>query len=821
VDGTGRHVTTAGWSLSLVIPAYNEEAGICQAVEEADNALSQLADDYEILVVDDGSNDNTPESVNEFARSRPHVHLLQHVENQGYGAALRTGFQAARFDRVAFTDADCQFYLADLASLVPLTHDHDLAVGYRVGRQDPWPRRFFSWGYNRLIRALLGTRVRDCDCALKVFRKKAVASLLPQSRGFFVNTEMLTRARQLGYGVAEAGVRHRPRLRGTSKVSLWDIPRTLASLLPFWWSQVLFPGSEEKNGTRMDTDCADSRRSDTDGIRALSPKPRLSAYYFLIVLVAAGLMFFSRLGCPLQEPEEPRYAEIARQMLATHSYTIPVLHGLSYYDKPPLLYWLVMASFRIFGIHDWSARLVSAGAAFLTVLVIYWWGRRALGPRAGFMAAMILCLSPRFVFLGRLLTMNSLLCLWVVAALAAAHVALSGPRLRKSWWLLSAAACALGLLTKGPVALALVTIPLIAYQLLDARSAKADLRAWLSYLAVSVGLASPWYLTVAVMDPSFAGYFFWKHNLVRYVAPFDHAKPIWFYLGDLFLGMLPWSLLLPSFVKSLGSRSERQRRPAALGFLLLAAVWCLVFYSLAGSKRAGYILPAMPLIALVLGCYLDLAVAYLKSRPLRPLRARYWAKGSLQSALFVLGIAALGSLVAMAVDLVKPTTGILLAAASLLALAGVSYVGWSGGPLLSWKICGIATFVVVFIGLYLALPGYARRFSLRGPARQWARLPHNPEISVICYPRRWDSISFYLQRNDVRVYTPRQRERLFADLKNQSQTLAFIKSDESLNDLVRELPRSMEFVPQGRQGYVAVGWIRRRLDPPVSFLAGW
>ncbi len=240
----GRHRGrgSAGWRLSLVIPAYNEEAGIRQAIAEANEALAGLARDYEILIVDDGSTDGTASAVEEIAAGRPWLRLLRHRENRGYGAALRTGFEAARFDRVAFTDADCQFYLADLACLMPLTDSFPLAVGYRMNRRDPWQRRFFSWGYNTLVRTLLGTGVRDCDCALKVFRREALARLLPQTPGFFVNAEMLSRARQLGYEIIEVGVRHRPRLRGSSKVSLWDIPRTLRTLLPFWWSQVLFAG---------------------------------------------------------------------------------------------------------------------------------------------------------------------------------------------------------------------------------------------------------------------------------------------------------------------------------------------------------------------------------------------------------------------------------------------------------------------------------------------------------------------------------------------------------------------------------------------------
>ena len=142
-----------------------------------------------------------------------------------HGAALRTGFEAAAYERVAFTDADCQFHLADLASLLSLTERHPIAVGYRLDRKDPWPRRFFSWGYNLLVRAFLGTGVRDCDCALKVFRQGVLQKLLPETPGFFVNTEMLARGRLLDHDIAEVGVRHRPRVRGHSTVSLREVPR--------------------------------------------------------------------------------------------------------------------------------------------------------------------------------------------------------------------------------------------------------------------------------------------------------------------------------------------------------------------------------------------------------------------------------------------------------------------------------------------------------------------------------------------------------------------------------------------------------------------
>ena len=157
MDGCHSQVSPTQWSISLIIPAYNEEAGIRLALEEADRALAQVTGDYEILVVDDGSRDGTARIVAEAMHDLPHVRLLRHAQNRGYGAALRTGLEAARCERIAFTDADRQFHLTDLATLVVLTEQAPVAVGYRAERQDPWQRRFYSWGYNLLVRTLLGT----------------------------------------------------------------------------------------------------------------------------------------------------------------------------------------------------------------------------------------------------------------------------------------------------------------------------------------------------------------------------------------------------------------------------------------------------------------------------------------------------------------------------------------------------------------------------------------------------------------------------------------------------------------------------------------
>jgi dolichol-phosphate mannosyltransferase len=824
-----QHVTTrASRRLSLVIPAYNEADGIRQAVTEADDALAELATDYEILVVDDGSSDDTAAAVEEMTRLHPRVRLLRHPENRGYGAALRTGFEAARFDRVAFTDADCQFHLADLGSLLSLADEQPIAVGYRVARKDPWRRRFFSWGYNRLVRALLGTGVRDCDCALKVFRRNALEQILPQSTGFLVNAEMLARARRLGLSVAEVGVRHRPRRRGVSKVSLRDIPRTLHSLLPFWWSRVLFPGQSrasaeegrgEREGEAIREGEAPAEPLAPDSAGA-SPSRRGPLIGVFLLVLAAALLCFARLGAPLQEPEESRYAEIPRQMLAEGRWVVPILHGQTYPDKPPLLYWLVMASYRIFGVHDWAARVVPCLAAFLTVLVTWWWGRWSLGTRAALAAGFILCLSARFVYLGRLLTMDSLLCLWVIAALASAHRAVAGPRLRWSWWLAAAGCCGLGLLTKGPVALALTLVPLLVLQFLDPRTARPGWPAWAAFLALALAVAAPWYTAMIAWEPGFATYFFWKHNLERYVAPFDHTKPVWFHLLGLLPGMLPWVLLLPGLVRFLCRREARvaARRPVALGFFLLAFAWSLLFYSLAGSKRPVYILPAMPPLALALGCYLDVLLA----RATRGGALRVGAsvcRLARYATLTVLSGATVCILLAIPARLVSPTAGVVLAAVSALAAIAVLCGRRIRRPGTSWALCAGTTFVLLLGAVHLLLPGYARKFSLRGELKGQAELCSDPEVPVVCYPHRWDSVSFYLHRNDVQVFTAPQRGELIAHLRAEPATLLVVKSDRALGSVLRDLPPALEFVPRGRSGTVTVGLVRPRPVMPETILA--
>ncbi len=334
-------VTVATPGVSLVLPAFNEQEVIQQAIAEADDALRDLVDDYEILIVDDGSSDQTRSLAEAEARHRSHVRVLAHETNRGYGAALRTGFQAATKQWIGFTDSDCQFDLRQLERLLLLLKDNDIACGYRIDRQDSWLRILYSRVYNVLVGLMLGTGVRDCDCALKMFRRETLQAVMHESNGFLVNAEMLTKARLLDKKVIEVGVSHRPRPRGESTVSVMHTIPVFQSLLRFWWKTILFPGK--------------SADTDPQGQTAANwSTGRVALAAGVLSLLAMWIMFWN-LNYPLVEPDESRYAQIALEMVNSGDYLVPRLQGEPYLDKPPLLYWATAASFNLFGQSELAA----------------------------------------------------------------------------------------------------------------------------------------------------------------------------------------------------------------------------------------------------------------------------------------------------------------------------------------------------------------------------------------------------------------------------------------------------------------------------------
>jgi len=202
--------------LSLCLPAYNEEANIEDTVRSACAILPEFVQDFEIIVVDDGSKDKTSEIVSRLAEKDLRVRLERHKQNGGYGAAVTTGLRAARGDLVMFTDSDGQFNMLDLAQLLTRLEGHDMVVGYRYPRADRWLRKLNAWSWNQLIGRTLGISVTDLDCAFKLFRREVLDRLTLTSSGACISAEIMVQCVYGGVNYAEVPVRHFPRYRGES-----------------------------------------------------------------------------------------------------------------------------------------------------------------------------------------------------------------------------------------------------------------------------------------------------------------------------------------------------------------------------------------------------------------------------------------------------------------------------------------------------------------------------------------------------------------------------------------------------------------------------
>jgi glycosyltransferase involved in cell wall biosynthesis len=201
--------------LSLVFPAFNEAENLPTLLESAVKIGEQLAVDFEIVIVNDGSQDRSAQVLKTWSQRDPRITSVHHPTNRGYGAALRAGLRKARGGLVFFSDADLQFDLSEIARLLAHTEDVEIVVGYRAPRRDPWPRRAIAWVWGRLVRLLFDLPVRDIDCAFKVFRREVLDAIPIESIGAFVNTEILARARSAGFRIKQVPVSHHPRRAGT------------------------------------------------------------------------------------------------------------------------------------------------------------------------------------------------------------------------------------------------------------------------------------------------------------------------------------------------------------------------------------------------------------------------------------------------------------------------------------------------------------------------------------------------------------------------------------------------------------------------------
>jgi glycosyltransferase involved in cell wall biosynthesis len=244
--------TGARPALTFFFPAYNEEANIERTVAVALEAIGPMVGSLEVLAIDDGSTDRTPELADALAAADPRVRVV-HQANRGYGGALKAGFANARGELIAFSDGDLQFDLAELKRLLDRMADGsrpvDAVIGWRIKRRDPFHRLVIAKTYNLIVSVLFGLRVRDIDCAMKLFRRHVFEGIRLDAEGPFLSAELLIKLNARGVRMDQVGVTHYPRTAGQNTgASFRKILRTFGDIFRLRWK--LWTDRERTLGSR-------------------------------------------------------------------------------------------------------------------------------------------------------------------------------------------------------------------------------------------------------------------------------------------------------------------------------------------------------------------------------------------------------------------------------------------------------------------------------------------------------------------------------------------------------------------------------------------
>ena len=330
---------------------------------------------------------------------------------------------------------------------------------------------------------------------------------------------------------------------------------------------------------------------------------RAALWILAAVALAVGI---DNLGRPLANPDEGRYSEISREMVASGDWVTPRLNGIKYFEKPPLQYWGSAAALSLFGNQEWAARAYVALCGLATLLLVAFTGTRLKAGEAGIAAAIALMSSPYFMALGGIVTLDMGLTLWTTATLCFYLLAeaAGGPRERRRWMIGMWAAVALAVLSKGLVGILFPAAALFLHCLVRRDFSPVLRLDWGYGLAVFLAIAAPWFIAVSYANPEFAQFFFIHEHFTRFLTTVHRrSEPWWYFIPILFAGFLPWMFALPAAI----AHAWRGESGSVLQPLRLATVFALfvvLFFSASGSKLPAYILPAFPPLALVLGRYL-------------------------------------------------------------------------------------------------------------------------------------------------------------------------------------------------------------------------
>ncbi|MHC4326701.1 MAG: glycosyltransferase family 2 protein [Planctomycetota bacterium] len=219
-------------SISVFFPCYDEQENVGRTIEKALAVLEKLDADFEVIIIDDGSTDDTGRITDEIAGRDNRIRVVHHRHNLGYGAALQSGFKAATKELVFYTDGDGQFDIDEMPPLLKLMEQHDIVTCYRLNRRDSVIRKINGWCWTKLVCLLFGLKIRDIDCAFKLYKRDIFDNIKLSSTGALIDTEILARAARKGYSMTQKGVHHYPRTAGAqSGANMRVILRAFKELL--------------------------------------------------------------------------------------------------------------------------------------------------------------------------------------------------------------------------------------------------------------------------------------------------------------------------------------------------------------------------------------------------------------------------------------------------------------------------------------------------------------------------------------------------------------------------------------------------------------
>jgi 4-amino-4-deoxy-L-arabinose transferase-like glycosyltransferase len=471
----------------------------------------------------------------------------------------------------------------------------------------------------------------------------------------------------------------------------------------------------------------------------------------LLALALSLLPLFTAVGSlGLVEPEETRYAEMAREMTASGDWLVPTLRGFPYLEKPPLTTWLGAIAFELFGVSELTARLPSLLAAVVALGLVFFLGRRAGGRDVALVAVLVLATAPLFFGMSRLVSTDVTFLAAVTAALGALLALHERPTTLRGVAL--GVATALAMLIKGPLGVLLVGLGAIALALVD-RSWRVLLRSMpVSAILAFLAIAAPWFIAVSIRHPSFLDFFFVHHHLERLVAGGDepdlHPKPFTYYVPIVIGGFLPWILFTPAAIRRAWKHRDPETRIARVLWVWAALV--LAFFMLSSGKRVPYVLPIWPALAVGLAPYLAERLLHSERAPRVMLYA--WAP---------MAVLAIASAWPLPSDEPRPE---LVAIAHLRPILVVTSA--LGFVLVAWFLSGgrrprVALLVMtammsaLFLTGALGLRNLEPYLSMR-PIVQRANQLLEPRTVLIAFPRYRPGLSYYSDRPVMVVGAPHE-----------------------------------------------------------------